>query len=55
MASPAEEVEEIRERNVREQLDLYRQLREQLFQEVEKCRREGNDRLASIISESLEE
>lgn len=55
MASPAEEVEKIRERNVREQLDLYRQLREQLVNEVEKCRREGNDRLASIISKSLEE
>jgi gas vesicle protein len=55
MTSPAEEVEEIREKTVREQIDLYRQLREQLIHEVEKYRSEGNDRLASIISESLKE
>lgn len=55
MASPSEEVEEFREKNVREQVDIYRQLREQLIHEVERYRREGNDRLASIISESLEE
>ncbi|AFU59423.1 MAG: hypothetical protein QXX64_02415 [Nitrososphaera sp.] len=55
MASPAEEVEEIREKTVREQIGLYRQLREQLVQEIERYRREGNDRLASIISESLKE
>jgi hypothetical protein len=55
MTSPAEEVEEFREKTVREQIDLYRQLREQLIHEVEKYRSEGNDRLASIISESLKE
>ena len=55
MASPSEEVEELRERTVREQLDLYRQLKEQLTGEVERYRKEGNDRLASIISESLKE
>ena len=53
MASPSEEVEELRERTVREQLDIYRQLKEQLAGEVERCRKEGNDRLASVISESL--
>jgi tRNA uridine 5-carbamoylmethylation protein Kti12 len=53
MASP--EVEEITARNVKVQVDLYRQLREQLVQEVERYRREGNDRLASIISESLKD
>jgi len=55
MASPAEEIEEIREKTVREQVSLYRQLREQLVQEIERYRREGNDRLANIISESLKE
>lgn len=53
MASPSEEVEEIREKTVREQVDVYRQLKEQLARDVEKYRREGKDRLASIISESL--
>jgi hypothetical protein len=55
MASPSEEVEEIREKTVREQIELYRQLKEQLVHEVEKCRSQGNDRLADIISESLRE
>jgi len=55
MTSPAEEVEEIREKTVREQVGLYRQLREQLIHEVERYRKEGNDRLASIISKSLRE
>jgi hypothetical protein len=55
MASPSEEVEEIREKTVREQIGLYRQLREQLLHEVERYRSEGNERLASIISESLKE
>jgi hypothetical protein len=54
MASPSE-VEEIRERTVREQVDLYRQLKAQLIHEIEKCRSEGNERLANIISESLKE
>ena len=53
MASPSEEVEEIREKTVREQVDIYRQLKEQLVRESEKYRREGRDRLAGIISESL--
>ncbi len=53
MASPSAEVEELRERTVREQLDIYRQLKEQLAGEVERCRKEGYDRSASIISESL--
>ncbi len=55
MASPSEEVEELRERTVREQVNLYRQLREQLVREIERYRSEGNDRLADIISESLKE
>ncbi|MGI0021211.1 MAG: hypothetical protein ACREAY_12155 [Nitrososphaera sp.] len=55
MASPSEEVEEIREKTVREQVELYRQLKEQLVHEVEKYRSQGNDRLADIISESLRE
>jgi gas vesicle protein len=54
MASPAE-VEELRERAIKERVDLYRQLKEQLVQEVERYRSEGNDRLAKIISESLRE
>ena len=53
MASPSEEVEELREKTVREQVDLYRQLKEQLTRNAEKYRREGRDRLAGIISESL--
>jgi hypothetical protein len=47
------EVEELRTRAVREQVDLYRQLKEQLIKEVEKYQREGNHKLASIISNSL--
>lgn len=53
MASPSEEVEELREKTVREQINLYRQLKEQLVRDAEKYRREGRDRLAGIISESL--
>ena len=49
------EVEELRTRAVREQVDLYRQLKEQLTKEVERYQREGNHKLASIISESLRE
>ena len=55
MASPAQEVEEIREKTVREQIGLYKQLREQLIHEIERYRSEGNERLANIISESLKE
>ena len=51
--SSSSEVEELRARAVREQVDLYRQLREQLVNEVERYQREGNHKLASIISESL--
>jgi hypothetical protein len=47
------DVEELRTRAVREQVDLYRQLKEQLIKEVEKYQREGNHKLASIISDSL--
>jgi hypothetical protein len=53
--TPSSEVEELRTRTVREQVDLYRQLREQLINEVERYQREGNHKLASIISESLRE
>lgn len=49
------EVEELRTRAVREQVDLYRQLKEQLINEVEKYQKEGNHKLASIITESLRE
>ena len=49
------EVEELREKTVRVQVDLYRQLKEQLVLYVERYRREGNDRLADIISELLKE
>jgi hypothetical protein len=54
-SSSSPEVEELRTRAVREQVDLYRQLREQLINEVERYQREGNYKLASIISESLRE
>ena len=54
-SSSSSEVEEIQAMSVREQVSLYRQLREQLVQEVERYRREGKDRLADIISESLKE
>ena len=54
-SSSSSEVEELRARAVREQVDLYRQLREQLVNEVERYQREGNHKLASIISESLRE
>jgi gas vesicle protein len=47
------DVEELRTRAVREQVDLYRQLKEQLIKEVEKYQKEGNHKLASIISDSL--
>ena len=53
--SPSPEVEELRTRAVREQVDLYRQLREQLINQVERYQREGNYKLANIISESLRE
>ena len=49
------EVEELRTRAVREQVDIYRQLREQLISEAERYQKEGNHKLASIISESLRE
>jgi len=55
MVSPPEGVEELRERTVRQQVDLYRQLKEQFAQEVERYRSGGNERLASIISKSLRE
>ncbi|HEX2107535.1 MAG TPA: hypothetical protein VHF28_07365 [Nitrososphaera sp.] len=54
-SAPSSEVEELRTRAVREQVDLYRQLKEQLVNAAEKYQREGNHRLASIISESLRE
>jgi len=49
------EVEELRTRAVREQVDVYRQLRKQLMSEAERYQKEGNHKLASIISESLRE
>jgi hypothetical protein len=54
-SSSSSEVEELRTRAVREQVDLYRQLREQLVSEAERYQREGNHKLAGIISESLKE
>ena len=54
-STSSSEVEELRTRAVREQVDLYRQLKEQLINEVEKYQREGNHKLASIISDSLRE
>ena len=54
-SSSSSEVEELSTRAVRERVDLYRQLREQLINEVERYQREGNHKLASIISESLRE
>lgn len=53
MDSP--KVEEPREKVVREQADLYRQLKEQLANDVKRYRREGKDKLASIISDSFNE
>jgi hypothetical protein len=49
------DAEEVQKRAVNEQLDLYKQLREQLIHEVERYRSEGNDKLANIISQSLSE
>ena len=54
-SSQSSEAEEFRMRAVKEQVDLYRQLRDQLQSEVERYRREGKDSLAKIISESLAE
>lgn len=54
-SSPPSEVEELRIRAVREQVDLYRQLRKQLINEAERYQKEGNYKLANIISESLRE
>jgi gas vesicle protein len=54
-STQSSEVEELRTRAVREQVDLYRQLKEQLINEVEKYQKEGNHKLASIITESLRE
>jgi hypothetical protein len=51
--SSSSEAEELRIRAVREQVQLYMQLREQLTNEVKKYQREGNYKLAKIISESL--
>jgi hypothetical protein len=51
----ASEVEEQMERAAREKADLYRQLKEQLAGDVERYRREGKERLANIISDSLNE
>ena len=53
--SSSSEVEELRTRAVREQVDIYRQLREQLINEAKRYQKEGNHKLASIISESLRE
>ena len=52
-SSSSSEVEELRIRAVREQVDIYRQLKEHLINELEKYQKEGNNKLASIISESL--
>ena len=49
------EAEDSRAKGVKERVDLYRQLRDQLTGEVERYRREGNDRLAKIISDSMAE
>jgi len=54
-SSSSSEIEELRTRAIREQVDIYRQLREQLLSEVERYQREGNHKLASIISDSLRE
>jgi hypothetical protein len=53
LSSSSSEAEELRIRAIREQVQLYMQLREQLTNEVEKYQREGNHKLAKIISESL--
>jgi hypothetical protein len=54
-SSPPSEVEELSTRAVRQQVDVYRQLREQLINEAERYQKQGNHKLASIISESLRE
>ena len=54
-SSPPSEVEELMTRAIRQQVDVYRQLREQLINEAERYQKEGNHNLASIISESLRE
>jgi hypothetical protein len=54
-SSSSSEVEELRTRAVREQVELYKQLREQLLNEIERYHREGNQKLANIISDSIRE
>jgi len=49
------ELNDFQNRAVRQRTDLYRQLREQLLDEVTRYRREGKDTLADIISHSLNE
>ena len=55
MPSPSEEVEKLRERAAKEQVDIYQQLKEQPVHDAEKYRSCGDDRLATLISESLKE
>jgi hypothetical protein len=51
--SSSSEVEDLRTRTVRGQVEFYMQLRKQLINEVERYQREGNHKLANIISECL--
>jgi hypothetical protein len=54
-SSTSSEVNELRTRAVREQVDLYKQLKAQLISGVEKYQREGDYELARIITDSLRE
>ena len=55
MALPSEEIDKIKEKNVMEQVSLYRQLKAQLIDKFETYRAQGNESMANIISKSLKE
>jgi hypothetical protein len=50
----SKQTEEVRAKAVQGQVDLYKQLRDQLLIEVERYRENGEDDLARIILDSLE-
>lgn len=44
---------EIEVESVKKQVDIYRQLRDQLLEDMKRYRRQGKDDLASIISQTV--
>ena len=54
MANEADSGGEQMEKSVHSQVDLYKQLKEQLLMEAETYRRSGRESLAKAILESLE-